>query len=197
MRTAGDSARARASQGWLGAGPPASGGGRGGVTQPSDLVGAIAAQTLVAAFQQVEQDRACSCSSWVSRMAFRRTAIERGLRCAPPMGSPPCRSGPVQNQSRRGDAQGLGGVLALSVLFHRIEGAQPSGVMTEWVAYCSISVASPTPMANALRQPPSPITVQTIGTRLDRTSQEVARDGALAALFGADAGIGAGRIDER
>ena len=51
----------------------------------------------------------------------------------------------------------------LSELFHRME-AQPSGEITEYTAYCSISSRSQTPMASAPPEPPSPITTLTMGT---------------------------------
>ena len=51
---------------------------------------------------------------------------------------------------------------ALSALFHRIE-AQPSGEITEYVEYCRIIVRSPTPMASAPPDPPSPTMEQMIG----------------------------------
>ena len=53
---------------------------------------------------------------------------------------------------------------ACSADFHRID-AQPSGEITEYVAYCSISVTSPTAIASAPPEPPSPMTVTMIGMR--------------------------------
>ena len=53
---------------------------------------------------------------------------------------------------------------AWSALRHRID-AQPSGEITEYVAYCSISTTSPTAMASAPPEPPSPITLTMIGVR--------------------------------
>ncbi len=41
--------------------------------------------------------------------------------------------------------------------------AHPSGEMTEYVAYCSISVVSPMAIASAPPEPPSPITVTITG----------------------------------
>jgi len=46
---------------------------------------------------------------------------------------------------------------------HNID-AQPSGEITEYVAFSSINTRSPTPMASAPPLPPSPITIVTIGT---------------------------------
>ena len=66
------------------------------------------------------------------------------------------------------------------------------------MAYCSISTRSATPIASAPPEPPSPITMLTIGTLSARHDEQVARDRfALAALFGADAGIRSGCIDQR
>ena len=42
--------------------------------------------------------------------------------------------------------------------------AQPSGEITEYVENSSINVRSPTPIASAPPEPPSPITVQITGT---------------------------------
>ena len=53
---------------------------------------------------------------------------------------------------------------AWSADFHRID-AQPSGEITEYVEYWSISVTSPTAIASAPPEPPSPMTVTMIGTR--------------------------------
>jgi hypothetical protein len=50
----------------------------------------------------------------------------------------------------------------LSALFQRIE-AQPSGEITEYVAYCSIRTVSPTAMASAPPEPPSPMMETMIG----------------------------------
>ncbi len=47
---------------------------------------------------------------------------------------------------------------AFSPVFHKIE-AQPSGLMTEYTAYCSISTWSATEMAKAPPEPPSPMMV--------------------------------------
>ena len=84
----------------------------------------------------------------------------------------------------------------LSALCQRIE-AQPSGEMTEYTLYWSISSRSQTPIASAPPEPPSPITTLMIGVGERRHLEEIARDGlALAALLGADARIRARRVDE-
>ena len=51
---------------------------------------------------------------------------------------------------------------AFSALFHRMD-AQPSGEITEYVEYCSISTWSATAIASAPPEPPSPMMVLMIG----------------------------------
>ena len=51
---------------------------------------------------------------------------------------------------------------AFSALCQRME-AQPSGEMTEYMPYCSISTRSATPMASAPPLPPSPMTTAMVG----------------------------------
>ena len=60
-----------------------------------------------------------------------------------------------------------------------------------------MSTRLPTPMASAPPLPPSPMTTATIGVAQAGHHAEVARDGlGLAALLGADARVGARRVDE-
>ena len=65
------------------------------------------------------------------------------------------------------------------------------------MAFSSMRTRSATARASAPPEPPSPVMVAMVGTRRRDISQEVAGDGfALAALFGADAGVGSGEVDE-
>ncbi|MOA46798.1 hypothetical protein D3C78_1693550 [compost metagenome] len=51
---------------------------------------------------------------------------------------------------------------AFSPVFQRMD-AQPSGLITEYTEYCSISTWSATPMASAPPEPPSPMMVEMMG----------------------------------
>ena len=63
--------------------------------------------------------------------------------------------------------------------------------------FSSISTRLPTPMASAPPEPPSPITVEMMGTLQPAHHLQVDGDGlGLAALLGADARVGARRVDE-
>ena len=55
-------------------------------------------------------------------------------------------------------------VVGVLVRFFQRIAAQPSGLITEYQACSSIATRSPTPMPRA-PEPPSPITMQTIGVR--------------------------------
>ena len=51
---------------------------------------------------------------------------------------------------------------AFSPVFHRMD-AQPSGLITEYTEYCSISTWSATAIARAPPEPPSPMMVVMMG----------------------------------
>ena len=69
--------------------------------------------------------------------------------------------------------------------------------MTEYQANSIMATRSATPMPSAPPEPPSPVTTLTIGRAEAAHFHQVAGDRfGLAALFGADAGVGAGGVDQ-
>jgi hypothetical protein len=95
-----------------------------------------------------------------------------------------------------GQAEAVGEFGGLSLFLNRIA-EQASGEMTEYQANSIIATRSATPMPSAPPEPPSPVTMLTIGVRR-RTFPARLRAIAfgLPAFLGADAGIGAGGVDQ-
>ncbi len=99
-----------------------------------------------------------------ANVRFNKTAICLGSRCAPPKGSFTILSIRFNAFNRCAVSPKASAASdARSAVFQRIE-AQPSGEITEYVAYCSMMTASPTAIANAPPEPPSPMMVAISGT---------------------------------